>query len=403
MTPSTPHWLTRPRLMKGSWSFLVFFSIFGSYFLYYTLLADNAPQEKSARDFITFYAGAKLALLGEPLAVYDLAKLHLMEKSVWPNTVAFPWFYPPTYLLAVTPLALTGYIAAMGLFLAVNVAAFLIAVRRWIPDSAAIFPILAFPPVLVNIMFGQNGLITAALALLALYYLDSRPRLAGAFIGLLAIKPHLAVLFPLALLLGGHRQAFWSATLSTLAFVLLSAFCFGWDTWQAFFQALGHAREGLASGQIRISVMISPFSSVLLLTHNMALAYVVQALVFLGFTAVMVMIWRSTTDIHLRGSALVLATLNCSPYLFDYEMSWLTIPLALLTLQGLRQGWLRWEREILILAWLFPGIDLALVMLSLDNVIQPSLIIIPELLLLGLIVNRWRLRDRKAESSAYNS
>jgi alpha-1,2-mannosyltransferase len=43
-----------------------------------------------------------------------------------------------------------------------------------------------------------------------------------------------------------------------------------------------------------------------------------------------------------------------SPYVYIYDTAWLGIPIALLTAKAVRDGWLRWEREILCMAWLFP-------------------------------------------------
>jgi len=43
-----------------------------------------------------------------------------------------------------------------------------------------------------------------------------------------------------------------------------------------------------------------------------------------------------------------------SPYLFDYDLAWLALPLAWSVRHGLEHGWRRGEREALTLAWLLP-------------------------------------------------
>ena len=48
------------------------------------------------------------------------------------------------------------------------------------------------------------------------------------------------------------------------------------------------------------------------------------------------------------------ATFLVSPYVFDYDLAWLAFPIAWLASAGLRNGWLRGEREVLVAAWLLP-------------------------------------------------
>ena len=42
------------------------------------------------------------------------------------------------------------------------------------------------------------------------------------------------------------------------------------------------------------------------------------------------------------------------PYLFDYDLVLLAIPIAILAWDGVQRGWLRHEREVLVAAWLAP-------------------------------------------------
>lgn len=387
---SRPHWLTRKRLQQGSWALLVFFVLFVSLFAKVMLLAPDARNTQKARDFVTFYAASSLVRQGTPEAVYDLDSMRAAEKAAWPNTSAFPWFYPPTYLAVVAPLSTLDYLPAYALLMLISLTCFCAAARRWHPDPAAWLPILAFPAIVTNIMFGQNGLLTAALALMALYYLDRRPLLSGFWIGLLAIKPHLGLLFPLALLLGRHWRVFASAALTTLAFSLLTLLLFGVDTWKAFLGSTADARHALETGIAVWNVMITPFSNVRLLGGDIMLAYGLQAAFALLYLTVLIGVWRGCTDIWLRGSILALATLNFSPYQFDYEMSWMAIPVALLAARGLQMGWLRGERELLILAWFFPVIETAVSMSVGVGQQELTLVAIPQLILLWLIVKKWR-------------
>ena len=56
----------------------------------------------------------------------------------------------------------------------------------------------------------------------------------------------------------------------------------------------------------------------------------------------------------LNGAVLVTGGLLVPPYLFDYDLVLLAIPIAILAWDGVQRGWLRHEREVLVAAWLAP-------------------------------------------------
>jgi hypothetical protein len=43
-----------------------------------------------------------------------------------------------------------------------------------------------------------------------------------------------------------------------------------------------------------------------------------------------------------------------TPYVFDYDLTILALPIAWLAAKGIREGFLRWEKTILLAAWLLP-------------------------------------------------
>ena len=50
----------------------------------------------------------------------------------------------------------------------------------------------------------------------------------------------------------------------------------------------------------------------------------------------------------------IVATMLATPYMFDYDMVVLALPLAWLTADGIKRGWQPYEREILVAAWVAP-------------------------------------------------
>jgi alpha-1,2-mannosyltransferase len=67
-----------------------------------------------------------------------------------------------------------------------------------------------------------------------------------------------------------------------------------------------------------------------------------------------VWVWRSTNAMALRGTALCIATLMLTPYLFDYDLIVLALPIAWIVSLGLSGGFLPWEKTALLTAWLLP-------------------------------------------------
>jgi hypothetical protein len=71
-------------------------------------------------------------------------------------------------------------------------------------------------------------------------------------------------------------------------------------------------------------------------------------------------LWRRDVSPALKYAALTTGTLLASPYLLEYDLAWLALPMAWVAQQGLRTGWLHWEREVLVAAWLAPILCIAL-------------------------------------------
>jgi hypothetical protein len=87
-----------------------------------------------ASDFRVFWAASQLALQGDPIGAYDLDKIFttiqasdpsITEKYPW-----FGWFYPPTFLLAILPLALLSCSQAFVLFVGSSLAAYVALLSR---------------------------------------------------------------------------------------------------------------------------------------------------------------------------------------------------------------------------------------------------------------------------------
>jgi len=319
------------------------------------------PQGKPiGTDFMDVWAAGKLALAGEPAAAYDYARHYEIQRQALPwqegqQVPYFGWHYPPLFLLVAAPLALLPYGIALAVWMAATLPAYLAMVRSIIPFRRWFLFALAFPAVFVNLGHGQNGFLTAGLFGAGLMLLERRPILAGIFFGLLAYKPQFGLLLPLVLVVGRHWRAFFAAAATTLAASLLSYVVLGAEVWQAFFASLRLTRtyvlEQGATGWEKIQ---SVFAAVRMLGGGIETAYAVHVAIALIVTFAVLWIWRRPVGMPLKGAALVTATLMTTPYVLDYDLILLAIPISFLTMEGLRGGFLNGEKVVLFAVWLLP-------------------------------------------------
>ena len=306
-------------------------------------------------DFITFYAAARLALTGEAAAAYDPEREFAAEQQAVPaNQGHFPWQYPPTFLLPLLPLGLLPYLAALVVFIGGTLALYLWLIHSILPDRRAIVPALAFSAVLVNAIGGQNGFLSAALMGGGLLLLDRRPLLAGALLGLLGYKPQLALLLPFLLLAGGYWRSLAAAAASTLALAALSAAAFGIESWQRFLAHMPVARSYLESGALPWDKMVSVFAAARLMGAGLTFAYVLHSLVAATVALLTLLVWRRHGSLARRVALAVAASCLLSPFLYDYDLVVLAVPIALLVADGLASGWLPGLRTVLVVAWVAP-------------------------------------------------
>ncbi len=233
--------------------------------------------------------------------------------------------------------------------------AYVLAIRGIIPGREAMWAALAFPGVFVNLGHGQNGFLTCGLLGGGLLLLEKRPVLAGILFGLMAYKPQFGLLLPLALLAGGHWRAIFAAALTVAGTAALSYFIFGAQTWDAFFGSFALTQHYvLEEGGTGWEKIQSVFSAVRMLGGGIGLAYAAQGAFAVVAAVAVIWIWRKPVDMALKGAALATATLMATPYVLDYDLVVLALPIAWLTAQGLRAGFLPWEKIMLLTAWLLP-------------------------------------------------
>ncbi len=303
-------------------------------------------------DFNAFWWAARVALTDGPAAAYDVEHAWRGQSAYWPGVQgAFAWVYPPSFLLVVLGLGLLPHTAAFLTWTAATTAPYVAVLRRATPPGGG-WLLAGFPGLWLGIGQGQNQFLTATLTAGAVLLLRRHPVLAGVCAGLMAVKPHLAVLLPVAYAAAGAWRAFAAAAVTASGVTLGSAALLGWGTLPAWVQAMGFVGDAIGTGRLPVWKFVSPYTSLVHLGLPGWAAAAGHVVVAAWAVSAVWRVWRRAEEATLRGSALMAATFLATPYSADYDLAWLGLPVAWLAAEALRTGWRRGERLLLAAAYL---------------------------------------------------
>jgi hypothetical protein len=366
----------RARLLCGIWAALVFlFMAAWTWHITGNDLPHGADWKPQALDFSAFWSAARLAAQGHARDLYDNHVIELYERahtSVPPGYYAF--YYPPMFLLLCMPLALAGYLPAMLGFLVVQAAGLWYILRRILGAGWGWLPVLLWPGFLVNIVFGQNGGLTAMCFGGAALLLDRYPAWAGMCLGALAFKPQLAVCVPVALLAARRMRAVLSCAATASVFAAVSWLALGQGAWAGFLANAPLARTDIETLPIKWPVMQSLYATARLAGAGLNTAYIIHAVASAAALVLLVRICLRRPGGGAEMAALAAAALLFTPFLYVYDLSVLAVPLAWTAARAARDGWRRGEQGLLLAVYLLPPVAYA-VGLLLHVVIGPFFVL----------------------------
>ena len=329
MSAKLDGWVTRGRV--GVYAAMLLAGYVIAFAVWSLTLRDglDAAGKPFGCDFILFYASAALALKGKAAAAYAASTLLAVEREAVPASRGlFLWCYPPSTQMLIAPVALLPYRAAFAAWSVAGLGLYLALVRRLSRDPLAPLLGLAFPAVFLCVMQGQTGLIFAGLMGLGLLGVDTRARLAGAALGLLAFKPHLAVIVPLVLLASGRRTALAAAAASALSVAAASLLVLGAEPWRAFLAAGPQVAQNLETGRLPWSKAPTVFVALRTLGLPTPAAYAGHVAVAAPVVLATLRAWRREGSLALKAGLAGAAAVIVSPYAFDYDLALLALPLG---------------------------------------------------------------------------
>ena len=279
-------------------------------------------SQVNVTDYLSYWAAGKLALDGEPAAAWDVERHRQVEFTLVSLTGLLPFPYPPPFLLMVTPFSLLAYMWGFAAWVIVTGIIYFVAARRVIPAAYA----FAQPPALINGWIGQNGFVTSAIFVTGVSLLQARPFAAGAVLGLLVIKPQLALLLPVAVIAARLWPAIAGAAASATALLLVSLLLFGTGAFEGFWNILPLYGEMMRNDKWPWNELISVFAFLRWFGVEHGLAMILHGLVA---AAAAILTWQAwATDWEQKVPILAAATLLIPPYLLTYDALLLVLPLG---------------------------------------------------------------------------
>jgi hypothetical protein len=276
-------------------------------------------------DFPAFYTGAQVALSGKFGSLHDVKLQAALQKQATQGRRPEVTYFvrPHVYAAVLAPLALMDLRTAYVSFLIVC-AALLIAIGVWGcgqfgPDALVLLSL--FPLPVFATAFGQDSLLYLAL-IVASYHFHNRekPLVSGFILGLAAIKPHLLVLIPLAMLIQRRWRMLAGLAIGGAVQTLLSLMLAGWSGATLYLSFLGQQRNHLSPHPERMLNINS-----LLLNLGIGESIVLEGIAMAGILICVFMACRGAEWWRALAAG-VAGTLIIAPHTIPYDAVWMILP-----------------------------------------------------------------------------
>jgi alpha-1,2-mannosyltransferase len=220
------------------------------------------------------------------------------------------------------PLGLIPYLPAYVLWCIGGLALYLLAAFAGGAHRRNLLLLTLTPAVALNVFYGQNGFLTAALLIGGLANLDRRPVAAGILFGILTIKPQIGLLVPVLLVVTGRWRVILAALATTAVLVTAASFWFGFDIWPEFFRKVMPQQHWLMikAGELGWTMVSSTFVQARLVGLPINAAWALQGVSSFCALASVVWAYRRRRDPVLSQALFVTATFLFSPWMTSYDM-----------------------------------------------------------------------------------
>ena len=295
-------------------------------YLYYLSATGGAPGKLT--DWDSFHITALLVWKGEAAKAYYAEFLRPFQAQF--GTQFLSWAYPPQFDLILAPFGLMRLDVGYALFIGPTLVFYLLVLRRVAREHFLFAFVVSFPALMFNITGGQNGFLTGGLIGLACLALLDNKAGAGVPLGLMIIKPHVAVPFAIEALLNRRWRVIGVGLVVVALSFAAATLAFGPGIWPAFLNGMAEAQARLLSGAFVLEIMTSVYAFLRSTGSSAGFAMAAQgvfSLLMVGMVAVAV--YYKWPERRVLGVTVLVAPF-LSPYAFLYDMPIFGIALGLL-------------------------------------------------------------------------
>lgn len=336
-------------------------------------------------DYATFYTTGKMVLSGSISNIYNMSIHHrLLESMIGVVPYFLEWVYPPTFLFAIVPFAIfpfqISYILWMIItFVLAALSVYLLTNR----NKIAPFLFFLFPGTFLNIRWGQNGFLTAALLGFGIFFTETSPLLSGLMFGLLTFKPQIAIVPFIVLLALKKWKVFGWACLFAFIFAVLSGLIFGFQPWLEFIAVTFNNTSMLTNIWAGANWGIPTlYTSLRCMGLNGILLSGILAVVGAASIFACVWVWKLVKQFSMRAMSLVLCIFLTLPYISLYDCSIIGIPFTLLFFERIEKKEWSFHPLALVIIWILP-------LICLFVFIKSNIQLFPFVLMAYLAANVW--------------
>lgn len=315
--------------------------------------------DKVLTDFDAFYIAGTLARRGEVADAYHAASMLEAQRQMAGSTSFMPWTYPPPFTLLVDGLAMLNIGIAFIFFVSATFALYVTVLRRIAGDWTLLTLIFLMPSVMLNLRTGQNGFLVAGLIGACLLAWRDRKSISGLPLGMLVIKPHLAVGVGLLVLLGRRWDVIAIAMIAVIGLAASATFVYGFEVWVSFLGAVKEATTFLKLGYYPMFRMSSVYATLLSAGLPATMAMICQGIGALIAVGLLIISIRARIDFRYCAAQICALSLFISPYSYDYDLTILGIGLAFVIRDLAERCSPRILSALLVLTWAATGYGMA--------------------------------------------
>jgi len=315
-------------------------------------------RQKTMTDFDAFYVAGTLANNGRAADAYRMESMLVAQQQFTGTTAFMPWTYPPPFTLLVAGLASIPIGLAYMLFASLSFIFYIVILRRIAGDYLPGVLIAILPTVLLILRTGQNGFLTGGLIGFFLLALLNRRPGAGVSLGLMVIKPHLAVAIALLTVVERRWSSIAIAAGTVAAALAMSTAVFGVAIWSAFIDGVSESGVFLTKGYYPLFRMTSLYAMVRSTGMSANVALVVHGIGALFTIGLLLYLWRRRLPPRILAAAACVASLFISPYNYDYDLAIMGIAIAFVLPEVIEMARPAEKLMLLGLCWFATGYGL---------------------------------------------